>query len=210
MFFLRQLSHLIRLTEDLVNVARINAGKLELQNSPIEVHDLVRNALEVAQPLMDEKGQEILQRAPGSPLWLSGDGVRLVQALSNVLTNAAKYSSPGARITISVTPLSQGRVRIAVRDTGMGLTEEALARIFDLFEQVNEGPIRGTGGLGVGLALTKRFVELHGGTITAESEGPNRGSMFTIELPSTDSFWLRTLLLVSPPPRDAGRRLASS
>jgi signal transduction histidine kinase len=84
-------------------------------------------------------------------------------------------------------PLSQGGVRIAVRDTGIGLTEEALARIFDLFEQVNEGPIRGTDGLGASLALTKRFVELHGGTITAESEGPNRGSTFAIELPSTDS-----------------------
>jgi PAS domain S-box-containing protein len=182
----RQLSHLIRLTEDLIDVARIAAGKLDLQNSPIEVHDLVRNALEVAQPLMDEKGQEILQRVPDSPLWLSGDGVRLVQALSNVLTNAAKYSSPGARITISVTPLSQERVRIAVRDTGMGLTKDALARIFDLFEQVNEGS-RHAGGLGVGLSLTKRFVELHGGTITAESEGPDRGSTFTIELPTIDS-----------------------
>jgi signal transduction histidine kinase len=183
----RQLSHLIRLTEDLVDVARIAAGKLELQNSPIEVHDLVRNALEVAQPLMDEKGQEILQRVPNSALWLSGDGVRLVQALSNVLTNAAKYSPPGARITISVTSLSQTRVRIAVRDTGSGLTKEALARIFDLFEQINEGSIRGTGGLGVGLSLTKRFVELHGGSITAESDGPNRGSTFSIELPTTNS-----------------------
>jgi signal transduction histidine kinase len=183
----RQLSHLIRLTEDLVDVARIAAGKLELKNSPIEVHDLVRNALEVAQPLMDEKGQEILQRVPNSALWLSGDGVRLVQALSNVLTNAAKYSPPGARITISVTSLSQTRVRIAVRDTGSGLTKEALARIFDLFEQINEGSIRGTGGLGVGLSLTKRFVELHGGSITAESDGPNRGSTFSIELPTTNS-----------------------
>ena len=181
----RQLSHLIRLTEDLVDVARMAVGKLELQNSPIEVHDLVRNALEVAQPLMDEKSQEVLQRIPDSPLWLSGDGVRLVQALSNVLSNAAKYSPPGAKITTSVTPLSRGRVRIAVRDTGSGLTKEALARIFDLFEQGNEGSRR-TGGLGVGLSLTKRFVELHGGTITAESEGLNRGSTFTMELPTTD------------------------
>jgi signal transduction histidine kinase len=182
----RQLPHLIRLTEDLVEVARIAAGKFELQNSQIEIHDLVRNALEVAQPLIDEKGQQILQRVPDSPVWLSGDGMRLVQALSNVLTNAAKYSQPGARITLSMTPLSQGRVRIAVQDTGSGLTKEALARIFDLFEQVNEGSCRGAGGLGVGLSLTKRFVELHGGTITAESEGPNRGSTFTIELPTTD------------------------
>jgi len=181
----RQLSHLIRLTEDLVDVARIAAGKLELQSSPIEIHDLMRDALDVAQPLMNEKGQEILRRVPDSPLWLVGDGVRLVQALSNVLTNAAKYSPPGARITLSLTTLSPGRVRIAVRDTGSGLTEEALARIFDLFEQVHEGP-RCAGGLGVGLSLTKRFVELHGGTITAESEGPNRGSTFTMELPTTD------------------------
>jgi len=182
----RQLTHLIRLTEDLVDVARIAAGKLELQNTPIEVHDLVRNALEVAQPLIDEKGQEILQRVPDSPVWLSGDGMRLVQALSNVLTNAAKYSPPGARITLSVTPLSQGRARIAVRDTGSGLTKEALARIFDLFEQVNECSRR-AGGLGVGLSLTRRFVEWHGGSITAESDGPNRGSTFTIELPTTNS-----------------------
>jgi signal transduction histidine kinase len=108
-----------------------------------------------------------------------------VQALSNVLSNAAKYSPPGAKITTSVTPLSRGRVRIAVRDTGSGLTKEALARIFDLFEQGNEAS-RHTGGLGVGLSLTKRFVELHGGTITAESEGLNRGSTFTMELPTTD------------------------
>jgi len=135
---------------------------------------------------MDEKGQEILHRIPDSPLWLSGDGVRLVQALSNVLTNAAKYSPPGARIALSVTPLSQGRVRIAVRDTGSGLTKDDLARIFDLFEQVNEGP-RCAGGLGVGLSLTKRFVELHGGSITAESDGPHLGSTFTIELPTTNS-----------------------
>jgi PAS domain S-box-containing protein len=181
----RQLSHLIRLTEDLVDVARMAVGKLELQKSPIEVHQLVRNALEVAQPLMDEKGQEVLQRIPDSPLWLSGDGVRLVQALSNVLSNAAKYSPPGATITLSVTPLREGRLRIAVRDTGSGLTKDDLARIFDLFEQVNEGSRRADG-LGVGLSLTKRFVELHGGTITAESEGPNRGSTFTMELPTTD------------------------
>ena len=176
----RQVTHFTRLIEDLVDVARVSAGKIELLQSSIDVCDLLQQALEFAHPLMEEKSQQVVLLV--QPLMIRGDRVRLVQALSNLLINAAKYSPPGATITVGVKADALSRIQIDVEDTGPGLTQEALTRIFDLYERGSKD--NAGGGLGVGLALAKRFVELHGGTLTAHSSGLGCGSTFSIHLPS--------------------------
>ena len=178
----RQLSHMVRLIDDLLDVSRINRNKMELRRSRVALTDVVSSAVETARPLIDEKGHELSVALPPGPIYLDADLTRLAQVFSNLLTNSAKYTPRGGRIWLSVEPRG-AEVAVAVRDTGVGIPVESLASIFDMFAQLDRPLERATDGLGIGLALVKGLVEMHGGTITAESPGPGQGSTFTVHLP---------------------------
>jgi len=179
----RQLSHLTRLVDDLLDVARITRGRINLSPQPIELAALIARAVETVQPLIQERGHEFTTEIPAGTLRVNGDPLRLTQALGNVLGNAAKYTERGGRITLTVRP--QGTdVEIRVRDTGIGIPAEVLPRIFDLFTQLDRRRSdHPHSGLGIGLALVRRLLQMHDGTITAHSEGTGLGSEFLIRLP---------------------------
>ncbi|HEX8200300.1 MAG TPA: ATP-binding protein, partial [Isosphaeraceae bacterium] len=175
----RQVRHMMRLVDDLLDASRIRRGDIELRLEPVELTDVVARAVEATRPLIEARGHALAVTLPPEPLWLEADPVRLVQVLANLLTNAAKYTDPGGRIALEATDEAGGSLVLRVRDSGIGIAPEMLARVFDLFAQA--GPT--AGGLGIGLALVKSLVERHGGTITATSAGPGRGSEFTVRLP---------------------------
>jgi len=178
----RQLAHMTRLLDDLLDISRITLGKIRLQLEAVDLGRVVVNALEAARPTTDGFGHRVTVNVPDEPLYVRGDGVRLTQVVSNLLNNAAKYTDRGGRIELCLERDAAG-IRLAVRDDGIGLPADALETIFDLFSQAPNGRERGPGGLGVGLTLAKRLVELHGGTVEARSDGPRRGSEFVVRLP---------------------------
>ena len=182
----RQLSHMVRLVDDLLDVSRISQNKIELRRSRVQLADVVSSAVETARPLIDAAGHELTVSLPQRPVFLDADLTRLAQVFSNLLTNSAKYTDPGGRIWLTG-ELRDGEVVVTVRDTGIGIPADALPRIFDMFSQVERSIERTTGGLGIGLALVKGLVEMHGGTVTAESGGQGRGSTFTVKLPMLES-----------------------
>jgi len=176
----RQLSHLTRLVDDLLDVARITRGRINLSQEPTELAVLIARAVETVQPLIQARGHEFTSEIPAATLRINADPLRLTQAFGNVLGNAAKYTERGGRISLTV--CRQGTdVEIRVRDTGVGIPAEQLPRIFDLFTQVRSD--HSQSGLGIGLALVRRLLQMHGGTITAHSEGPGQGTEFLIRLP---------------------------
>jgi signal transduction histidine kinase/ActR/RegA family two-component response regulator len=176
----RQLTHLTRLVDDLLDVARITRGRINLSREPIELAVLIARAVETVQPLIQARGHEFTSEIPAGTLRIHADPLRLTQAFGNVLGNAAKYTERGGRISLTV--CKQGTdVEIRVRDTGIGIPAEQLPRIFDLFTQVRSD--QSQSGLGIGLALVRRLLQMHGGTITAHSEGPGQGTEFLIRLP---------------------------
>jgi signal transduction histidine kinase len=178
----RQLTHLTRLVDDLLDVARITRGKINLSREPIELAALIARAVETVQPLIQERGHEFTAEIPAGTLRVNGDALRLTQAFGNVLGNAAKYTERGGRISLTV--CQQGTVvEIRVRDTGIGIPAEVLPRIFDLFTQPDRRSDHPHSGLGIGLALVRRLLQMHDGTITAHSEGTGLGSEFVIRLP---------------------------
>src|SRR5256886_2048899 len=178
----RQLSHLTRLVDDLLDVARITRGKINLSREPIELPTLIARAVEIVQPLIQERGHQFTTEIPDATLRVDADPLRLTQALGNVLGNAAKYTERGGRISLSVR--RQGaEVEIRVRDNGIGISAEVLPRIFDLFTQLDRHSHHPHSGLGIGLALVRRLLQMHGGTISAHSEGAGLGSEFVIRLP---------------------------
>ncbi|HEY3448956.1 MAG TPA: CHASE domain-containing protein [Myxococcales bacterium] len=178
----RQTHHLRRLVDDLLDVSRVTRGKIRLQKAPVELVAATRQALEAARPLAQESGQVLVSRLPAQRLWAEVDPVRLQQVLGNLLHNAAKYSEPGGRITLTLE--RRGDLAVAVvEDTGIGIPASALPHLFEPFVQVRSSLDRAQGGLGLGLTLVKRLVELHGGLVEAHSEGPGRGSRFTVSLP---------------------------
>ncbi len=181
----RQLGHLVRLVDDLLDVSRITRGKMELRRSRVRLEDVVGSAVEAARPLIDAAGHTLDVALPDRPVVLDADLTRLAQVFANLLTNSAKYTPPGGRIWLTA-EARDGEVVVAVRDTGIGIPVEALPTIFDMFSQVDRSIEKTTGGLGIGLALVKGLVEMHGGTVTAVSPGPDRGSTFTVRLPVLD------------------------
>jgi signal transduction histidine kinase/CheY-like chemotaxis protein len=180
---LRQASHLAHMVDDLLDVARITSGKIELRPQNLVVQEVIEHALEVARPLIASRRQSVAFEPPPQPLKVDGDPVRLTQVIGNLLSNAAKFSPEGARIHVTAA-LVDGVVRISVRDEGAGIDAQILPYVFDLFVQGDQSLDRSQGGLGIGLTVAKRLVELHDGRIEVRSAGPGRGSEFTIVLPT--------------------------
>ncbi len=179
----RQLAQMVRLVDDLLDVSRVSRGKIELRRADIELATVLRNALETSQPLMAERGHELVARIPGEPVVVHGDLTRLSQVFWNLLNNAAKYTERGGRIELAVVP-GEGEVAVAVRDNGIGIPPDMQARVFDIFTQVDRSLEKAQGGLGIGLSIAKRLVEMHGGSIAVKSGGHGHGSEFTVRLPA--------------------------
>lgn len=182
----RQVSHLAHLVDELLDVSRIVQGKIALKRSRIELDDLIRQACESVQPTMAAKKHRLEVRMPEARVVLDGDLVRLVQILQNLLNNAAKYTPDGGRIEL-IGQLYASEIEIVVRDNGMGISAELLPVVFDLFRQGNRTLDRSQGGLGIGLTLVRQLVRLHGGQVTAASNGPGQGASFTLRLPLADA-----------------------
>ncbi|HLT90174.1 MAG TPA: ATP-binding protein [Woeseiaceae bacterium] len=178
----RQLTHMIRLVDDLLDVSRISRGKLTIRREPMELSSVIQNAVDTVRPLVEREQQVLTVEVPDRPVYMHADPVRLSQVFANLLNNASRYTQAGGRIDLSA--VVQGNsVCIRVRDNGKGIAGEDLPHIFAMFTQQQEAAVRVQAGLGVGLALARRLVELHGGSIEAESEGPGCGSTFTVRLP---------------------------
>ena len=190
----RQLAHLVRLVDDLLDVSRITLGKIRLSVEPTELETVIGQAVEAVRPLIDKFGHNLEVTLPPRPVHLRGDPTRLVQVFVNLLTNAAKYTEGGGQIRLTAArtdpaaePGIVPSVRVRVRDTGIGIAPDLLPSVFDLFTQASRSLDRSQGGLGVGLTLVRRLVELHGGTVEAHSDGLGRGSEFTVTLPVSDA-----------------------
>jgi len=182
----RQLDHMVRLVSDLMEVSRITRGKIELQLDELVLEQVIRGAVELSRPLMDAGRHALEVHVADGSLAVKGDSVRLTQVFANLLNNAAKYTPEGGRIDVFVENDGQGHAVVRVKDTGAGIPAGMLGAIFDMFVQVSGTARAAQGGLGIGLTLVKSMVELHGGTVTASSEGANRGSEFTVSLPLLD------------------------
>ena len=181
----RQVTQLVRLVDDLMDVNRIRTGKIELHRERVALATIVRSALESCQPALESAGHVLAVTLPEESVWLDADPTRLVQVFVNLLNNAIKYTAPGGHIALSA-ERSRAEVRVAVKDSGMGIPIESLAGIFDMFAQIDPARANSQGGLGVGLSLVKRLVELHGGEVSANSRGPGTGSEFVVRLPITE------------------------
>src|SRR5262245_19418383 len=178
----RQLKHLTRLVDDLLDVSRIMRGKIDLRKEKVELAVIVARAVETARPLIDGSRHRLEVSLPAEPVWLEADLVRLAQAVGNLLCNAAKYTEPDGTISV-VASCDAKEVAIRVRDNGIGIAPEVMPRLFQMFMQVAPRATRSQGGLGIGLTLVKSLIEMHGGTVEARSEGLGTGSEFEIRLP---------------------------
>jgi CheY-like chemotaxis protein len=179
----RQVSHLLRLVDDLLDVSRITRGKVMLKKEPIELADAVAKAVEIASPLLEQMRHQFSVSIPRRGMRLEGDVVRLAQVIANLLTNAAKYTPAGGAISVSASREGD-EVLVSVRDNGNGIDPELLPRIFELFVQGTRAADRGQGGLGIGLTLVRNLVAMHGGQVKAHSDGVGRGSEFVVRLPA--------------------------
>jgi signal transduction histidine kinase len=179
----RQVRHMVRLVDDLLDIARVTRGKILLQKEPIEVAEAIASAIETTRPLFEQRAQQLTLSVPARGLRVVADRGRLSQAIANLLTNAAKYTEPRGRITVGAAR-QDGQVSIWVRDTGIGIDPEVLPTVFDLFVQSKRTLDRAQGGLGIGLTIARNLVELHDGAIAAHSDGIGQGSEFVIRLPA--------------------------
>lgn len=182
----RQVAHLTRLVDDLLDVSRIARGKIEIERAPLDLREVVAAALESVSPLCEQRAHQVEVDLPPTPLVVLGDRERLVQVFSNLLTNAARYTEPAGRVTVRGA-LVDGRATVVVADTGIGLEPDMLEAAFELFVQAEQPRDRTRGGLGIGLTIVRKLVELHGGRVVASSDGRGRGAAFTVELPAHDA-----------------------
>ncbi len=185
----RQVKQMVRLVDDLLDVSRISQDKLQLQKERVTLAAVLTQAVETSRPLLSSGGHELLVTTPPQALLVDADVTRLVQAFSNLIINAAKFSAPGSRIWLIAEGSGEAEVTVKVKDEGIGIPEDMLPKVFELFIQVDHTLERSQGGLGIGLTLVKRLVELHGGSVEARSEGVGKGSEFVVHLPrvmSTD------------------------
>ncbi|MGJ0426107.1 PAS domain S-box protein [Methylocystis sp.] len=181
----RQVDHLVRLVDDLLEVSRISRGKVDLRKENVAVSDFLQHALESCQPLIENKSHRVTVNVADEPLRVFGDSVRLAQIAANIINNAAKYTPPGGRIEIDAAR-GNDEVVLRVRDNGVGISADMMPRVFDLFAQTDDQIRLSEGGLGIGLALVRSLVEIHGGRVEARSEGVGRGSEFIVSLPLAD------------------------
>jgi len=189
----RQVVHITRLVDDLLDVSRITQGRIKLQHHPVELAAVVTQAMESAEPWLRKKRHRVTRTAGFQPLYVNGDGARLVQCVTNLLTNAAKYTDPSGEIGVELRSEQDSAV-ISVSDNGMGISASLLPRIFDLFVQSERSLDRSEGGLGIGLSVVQRLVRMHGGEVSAASAGPGKGATFEIRLPQI------------PPPQEPARQ----
>ncbi len=178
----RQLKQMVRLIDDLLDVSRITRGKLDLRKERVELSAVIGNAVDTTRPLIEAAGHSLTVSLPPQPVYLDADPMRLAQVFSNLLNNAAKYTDRGGRLWLTAAHDGNAIV-ITVRDTGIGIPADALPTVFEMFTQVDRSLEKAQGGLGIGLTLVKRLVEMHGGTVEARSEGPGHGSEFIARLP---------------------------
>lgn len=202
----RQVGHMALLLDDLLDIARITQGKLELKKTRVTLTEVVDSAVEAARPLIDSKQHQFTVTLPPEKLAFEADPLRLSQILSNLLTNAAKYTDPAGHITLSGS-VQSNTLYLSVKDNGIGLSSGALTRIFEMFSQIESAATRSEGGLGIGLALVKGLLDLHGGAIEARSDGPGRGSEFTVRLPLNDAPPLKPVELGGSPATPAAHRV---
>jgi CheY-like chemotaxis protein len=179
----RQVAHLARLVDDLLDVARITQGKIQLRRTHLELGEAVRQAAEDHGSLLAARGVRLALEVPERELWVHADAARIAQIVGNLMHNAAKFTDGGGTVTVAVDATPEGRARVRVRDDGIGMPPEVLERLFQPFVQAEGTLARTRGGLGLGLALVKGLVELHGGAVTAASGGAGHGATFTVELP---------------------------
>jgi CheY-like chemotaxis protein len=180
----RQVGHMVHLINDLLDIARVSSGKVVLKVERLDVQAVVASAVETSMPLIESAGHTLELDLPQEALPVEADAVRLSQVLGNLLSNAAKYTPQGGRITVAARREDQ-QIVLVVSDTGIGIAAESLPEVFDMFTQVSRSIDRAKRGLGIGLALVRHLVQLHGGSVSAASAGINRGSSFTVRLPSS-------------------------
>jgi signal transduction histidine kinase/CheY-like chemotaxis protein len=178
----RQVTQMTRLIDDLMDVSRISRGTFELRREHVALDNVVRSAVETSRPSIDASGHELSVHLASEPIYLDADVIRLAQVFANLLNNAAKYTGPGGRIAVTA-ERETGMVLVTVQDSGIGIPAEKLTQVFEPFTQLDHSLERSRGGLGIGLALARRLVEMHGGTIEAHSPGPGAGSQFVVRLP---------------------------
>ena len=178
----RQTAHMARLVEDLLDLSRVRCGQITLSQEAVDLQTVFSRAVEMGRPLFEIRKHHLAIAQFTGPLWVSGDATRLVQVVANLLTNAAKFTPDGGHIWLSAAR-ENGAAAIRIQDDGVGIPKEMLARVFDLFAQVQPAGDGGAEGLGIGLALVQKLVELHGGTVEAISDGPGHGSEFVVRLP---------------------------
>jgi len=178
----RQVRHMTELIDDLLDVSRVTRGLVELEETPLDIGQVVDEAIEQVSPLVQARRQRLSVRRPAAMALVCGDKKRLVQVLANILNNAAKYTQEGGELELDM-QADEREIRIAVTDNGIGIAPEVVGRVFDLFAQAERSVDRASGGLGLGLALVKNLVELHGGTVACDSQGLGKGSRFTVCLP---------------------------
>ncbi|MDF3035083.1 MAG: hybrid sensor histidine kinase/response regulator, partial [Paucimonas sp.] len=179
---LRQANHLVRLVDDLLDVSRITHGKVSLRRLPVELREFVMPAVETAQNLIDARHHKLSVQLPDQRCWVRGDAVRLAQVIGNLLTNAAKFTPAGGSIELTAA-IAADKLKVSVLDNGIGVDPERAQHIFDMFAQADHAPDRAPDGLGIGLSLVRKLMDLHGGTVELKSEGVGRGSRFDITLP---------------------------
>lgn len=181
----RQVDHMVRLVDDLLEVSRITRGKIELKVEDVDVAEIIVSAVETSRPVIDKQRHRLEISLPTDTLCVKGDAVRLAQVFANLLNNAAKYTEPGGLIAVKAA-VKESWIEVSVQDSGVGISPEMLPRVFDMFAQIERSKERSQGGLGIGLTLVKSLVEMHGGEIEAHSEGNGEGSRFVVRLPRSE------------------------
>jgi len=202
----RQVRHMARLVDDLLDISRITRGKIQLRKEPVDVHQIVARAVDCTRPLIEAQRHRLEVKLLPEPVYLEADPTRLEQILANLLNNAAKYTEPGGRIWLT-TERDNSEVVVRVRDTGIGIPPDMLPRVFEMFIQVDRSLDRAQGGLGIGLTLVRSLVEMHGGSVEARSAGPGKGSEFAIRLPVLQQLPAEMGESGPEPPLAAGERL---
>jgi signal transduction histidine kinase/ActR/RegA family two-component response regulator len=202
----RQITHLVRLVDDLLEVSRITRGVIDVQREPVELGALLRSAVETTRQMFESARHRLSVELPDAPIMISGDAVRLTQVFSNLLTNAAKYTDAGGRVSL-VARRRHGQAVVSVRDNGIGISATHLKSVFEMFMQVDRSNRRAQGGLGIGLTLVRSLVQMHGGSVEAHSAGLGKGSEFVVTLPVIDSGAANDTRAHTPLPEFAERRI---